>query len=67
MSEVAKMSIPEPDLYESDEYAAFVESMIPYCHCARNRPCDGVLAGGLCDDIQDDLFDEDRDPFNEDP
>ena len=43
----------EPDSYETTEYADFVESMLPHCHCARNRPCDGVLAGGMCDDIQD--------------
>jgi len=45
---------PEIDPFDSPEYAAFVESMVPLCHCARNRPCDGVLAGGICDDIQDD-------------
>lgn len=50
---------PEPDPHDSPEYQAFVESMVPFCHCAQNRPCDGVLAGGICDDIQDDdLFDE---------
>lgn len=57
------MSTPtqEPDPYDSPEYQAFVDSMVPFCHCARMRPCDGVLAGGMCDDIQDmeDPFDED--------
>lgn len=39
---------------ESDEYQAFVESMVPYCRCRESyRPCDGVLAGGLCDQIED--------------
>ncbi len=28
--------------------------MAKHCRCSRDRPCDGVLAGGLCDDIQDD-------------
>lgn len=46
---------------DSPEYQAFVESMVPHCRCANNRPCDGVLAGGLCDDIQDDPLDEEED------
>ena len=34
-----------------EEYAAFVESMAEHCHCepSDRRPCDGVLAGGVCD------------------
>lgn len=43
------------DPYQTEEYQKFVESMIPLCHCAeKHRPCDGVLAGGVCDGIQDD-------------
>jgi hypothetical protein len=42
------------DIFNSEEYAKFVESMVPHCHCrSQDRPCDGVLAGGLCDNIQD--------------
>jgi hypothetical protein len=39
------------DPYQSVEYARFVESMVPHCHCEplSSRPCDGVLAGGVCD------------------
>lgn len=48
----------EEDPFESAEYAKFVESMLPHCHCAKNQPCDGVLAGGVCDDIQDDQRDD---------
>ena len=45
----------EVDPFQTPEYQAFVESMVPFCHCSeRNRPCDGVLAGGLCDGINDD-------------
>jgi hypothetical protein len=43
------------DPFESEEYQRFVESMAPECHCrSGNCPCDGVLAGGVCDNIQDD-------------
>lgn len=43
--------------YDSVEYERFVQSMVPHCHCAeRYRPCDGVLAGGICDNMgHDDL------------
>jgi hypothetical protein len=60
----ALMGQPHP--FESEEYQRFVESMIPHCHCReRDRPCDGVLAGGLCDGITDDeresIFDDAED------
>lgn len=42
------------DPYESEEYQKFVASMAKHCHCrANNCPCDGVLAGGLCDMVQE--------------
>lgn len=51
------------DITEDEEYQKFVESMVPYCHCsAQHRPCDGVLAGGLCDNIQDDPHDDEETP-----
>lgn len=35
-----------------EEYQKFVEESVKFCHCAeRARPCDGVLAGGVCDMI----------------
>lgn len=43
---------PQPEHpYDTPEYAAFVESMVKHCRCEpfSARPCDGVLAGGLCD------------------
>jgi hypothetical protein len=56
--DVAMMTQAPPkdeDPYQSEEYAKFVASMVPHCHCAeRYRPCDGVLAGGFCDGIKDD-------------
>lgn len=46
---------PVFDPFESAEYQKFVESMVPHCHCSpAHRPCDGVLAGGVCDGIKDD-------------
>lgn len=42
------------EISEEEQYQNFVDSMVPFCHCTdHNRPCDGVLAGGLCDNIQD--------------
>lgn len=44
----------EADPFETEAYQAFVESMIPHCRCRESyRPCDGVLAGGICDGIED--------------
>ena len=50
----------DEDPYQSEEYARFVEGMIPHCRCSeRYRPCDGVLAGGLCDGLSDERDDLD--------
>lgn len=44
----------EQDPYETEQYQRFVASMVPHCHCrANNCPCDGVLAGGPCDMVQE--------------
>jgi len=56
---------PETDMTEDPEYIAWVESMAVRCRCARDCPCAGVLAGGLCDDIQDDERDSIRDADDE--
>lgn len=44
-------SVAEPDTYQSEEYNRFVEESANHCECRAPypRPCDGVLAGGLCD------------------
>lgn len=45
------------DPFETEEYQRFVESMCEHCHCIEsNRPCDGVLAGGLCDGFKGNEF-----------
>lgn len=47
------------DITEDESYQLFIESMIPFCHCSSQYcPCDGVLAGGLCDGIVDDERDD---------
>lgn len=54
------------DPYETEEYQKFVEEQAQYCFCeSGDRPCDGVLAGGLCDrnvgDYErDEFIDEDE-------
>lgn len=58
---------PKPDHdapWDDPEYDKFVASLVPHCRCANDRPCDGVLAGGLCDDIQDDRHPDDS-PLDE--
>lgn len=42
----------ERDPYEGPGYAFFVARMAKYCRCCITcgaPPCDGVLAGGMCD------------------
>lgn len=42
-----------------------IEEMMKHCRCCpccRNPPCDGVMAGGLCDEFgcEDDEYRDDR-------
>lgn len=46
----------------SPEYQAFVETAAKHCRCSHG-PCDGVLAGGMCDELN--LFDEDDDEWTD--
>jgi|ERR1051325_593950 hypothetical protein len=48
---------PPDDPYQTVEYQRFVEDMAKHCRCTpyADRPCDGVLAGGPCDDAHRDL------------
>lgn len=42
------------DMTEDPEYLAWVERMAKHCRCrSSDVPCAGVLAGGLCDEIDD--------------
>lgn len=52
---------PAVPFSEEASYIAFVQEMTKYCRCRSvDRPCDGVLAGGPCDDIQDDPWEDDH-------
>jgi len=68
-AEAAEMSPKPPvdeDPYESEEYQKFVASMVEHCHCCeRNRPCDGVLAGGICDGVKESEFEDSFDDSRE--
>ena len=50
------------DTYDTPEYHVFVEEMAKYCCCRPPWPCpcDGLLAGGLCDGFRDEHEDLDR-------
>lgn len=70
--ETKPVCIPDNPL-DCPEYLEFVEKMSAHCHCdTQYRPCDGVLAGGLCDNIHDEPGDhagdiaEDEDRFTDD-
>ena len=55
---------PMSEMDNDPEYQAFVGRCAEKCHCTYG-PCDGVLAGGMCDGI---LYDEDQedDPIETD-
>jgi len=53
--EVQLVDTPKPEVpdYETPEYQAFLSEMAKHCKCCpENCPCDGVLAGGLCDRME---------------
>jgi hypothetical protein len=64
------------DPHDTDEYRAFVAEQAKHCRCCRDCtnadiPCAGVLAGGVCDEVDPfglcttaevDGYDEDDDP-----
>lgn len=47
-----EMSYDE-NIYETPEYQEFVDECSKRCRCSRGV-CDGVLAGGFCDEIIED-------------
>lgn len=55
------------DYCNDDSYQHYLWECSLSCHCHPSLGvCDGVLAGGICDNIQfDDRFEEDEDAFND--
>lgn len=54
----------EAQIY-TEEYQKFINSMIPLCRCSHDQPCDGLLAGGPCDNNQGSFDDDYRDDDEE--
>lgn len=53
--------------YEDDpEYQAWINSCCEKCTCD-HKPCDGIMAGGLCDEINrhdhDDFAEDEEDSY----
>ncbi len=45
---------PEPeDPTDSPEWQVWIEGLAKHCRCRDNRPCDGLMAGGPCDELGD--------------
>ena len=55
----------EEDWRDSEEYQAFLSECAKHCRCTHSI-CDGVLAGGFCDEIIEDDSDEENYPRDED-
>jgi hypothetical protein len=47
--------------HKDPAYQAMVEELAKQCRCSHDQPCDGLLAGGLCDDLQWDKSEEECD------
>ena len=49
------MTTPD-DMIRDPSYQALIDELAKVCTCtpSGNRPCDGLLAGGLCDDLHPD-------------
>ena len=42
---------------EKHAYGVFVASCVKFCRCHRDI-CDSVMAGGICDDVQETDYDD---------
>lgn len=43
-------ALPDPE--DAEAYSAWLDSLANQCTCENvDRPCDGLLGGGLCDEI----------------
>ena len=68
--EVQLVDAPKPQYenpHDSPEYQAFVEEMAKTCKCCPElRPCDGCLAGGICDQTECSRCRNDDNDYQED-
>ncbi len=39
----------ENEMFNDPDYLTFLEAMALQCQCEGEKPCDGMLAGGICD------------------
>jgi hypothetical protein len=57
--------MPRHDMTDDPSYQALVQELAMKCTCTpeSDRPCAGLLAGGLCDDLhmEREITDEDND------
>lgn len=56
----------EEDIYDTPEGQQFLAEMSKRCRCSQDRPCEGVLMGSVCDDIQyDDGYEDEYDGYED--
>ena len=56
------MNTPDSPKTPEEKYADFVQALAAECMCVGvDRPCDGLLAGGPCDDFHDGWSGHDED------
>lgn len=48
---VYRREIAKEEASEDPDSAALVEELARECTCSGDRPCDGLLAGGFCDNL----------------
>lgn len=55
-----ELALGASDPFGTPEYHRYVMEAAKRCHCegTNERPCDGVLAGGMCDRRKDEIEDE---------
>lgn len=58
----------DEEITNDPSYQKFIEDAAKQCKCipVSMRPCDGLLAGGLCDELNMSERDEDREDAEED-
>ena len=57
-----RLTAEDTDIADDPDYQAFVAEQVKHCRCS-HKPCDGVLAGGPCDEL--DLTEDEEDEYAE--